>query len=84
MASLFFFCVLVAKRKGIKQAQTEGIVEAKKRGKHLGRPRITEHSYTRAKGDDNTMGRIGYNPQPDLLKTSIAEGMRSYVLKTNH
>ncbi|WP_051051451.1 recombinase family protein [Paenibacillus sonchi] len=27
-------------RKGIKQAQAEGIAEAKKRGKHLRRPRI--------------------------------------------
>ncbi|MEE4565831.1 recombinase family protein [Paenibacillus polymyxa] len=27
-------------RKGIKQAQAEGIAEAKKKGKHLGRPRI--------------------------------------------
>ncbi|KAG3106289.1 hypothetical protein PC123_g6 [Phytophthora cactorum] len=27
-------------RKGIKQAQAEGIAEAKKKGKYLGRPRI--------------------------------------------
>lgn len=33
-------------RKGIKQAQAEGIAEAKKKGKHLGRPRINLNTLT--------------------------------------
>ncbi|EFU39345.1 recombinase [Paenibacillus vortex V453] len=37
-------------RKGIKQAQAEGIAEAKKQGKHLGRPQINlSTTYIRAK-----------------------------------
>lgn len=33
-------------RKGIKQAQAEGIAEAKKKGKHLGRPQINLNTLT--------------------------------------
>lgn len=68
-------------RKGIKQAQAEGIAEAKKKGKHLGRPQINLNTLTPGqKGildseyprwKDNELSAVEFMKKLELKKTLI-------------
>ncbi|MGG0823992.1 hypothetical protein ABE099_14060 [Paenibacillus turicensis] len=55
-------------RKGIKQAQDEGIAEAKKKGKHLGRPQIYLNTLTVSQ---RALLNKGYAEWKDGLLTDI-------------
>ncbi|WP_337035786.1 recombinase family protein [Paenibacillus illinoisensis] len=75
-------------RKGIKQAQAEGIAEAKKKGKYLGRPRINlstlkpgqrgilDANYKLWK--DNELTAVEFMRKLDLKKNTFYKVMKEY------
>ncbi|MGC6585129.1 recombinase family protein [Paenibacillus sp. Dod16] len=75
-------------RKGIKQAQAEGIAEAKKKGKHLGRPKINLNTLTpRQKGildaeyprwKDNELSAVEFMKKLELKKNTFYKIIREY------
>ncbi|MHA7584705.1 DNA recombinase [Chryseobacterium mucoviscidosis] len=75
-------------RKGIKQAQAEGIAEAKKRGKHLGRPRINLNTLTPGQRGildanyklwkDNELTAVEFMRNLDLKKNTFYKIVREY------
>ncbi|WP_342437602.1 recombinase family protein [Paenibacillus sp. FSL L8-0436] len=75
-------------RKGIKQAQAEGIAEAKKKGKHLGRPQMNLNTLTQGqrgildanyKGwKNNELSAVEFMKKLELKKNTFYKIIREY------
>lgn len=75
-------------RKGIKQAQAEGIAEAKKNGKYLGRPRINLSTLKPAQRDildanyklwkNNELTAVEFMRKLDLKKNTFYKVLKEY------
>ncbi|WP_063568441.1 recombinase family protein [Paenibacillus sp. O199] len=75
-------------RNGIKQAQAEGIAEAKKKGKHLGRPQINLNTLTPAQRNtldtdyplwkNNELSAVEFMKRLDLKKNTFYKVMREF------
>ncbi|QNR70563.1 recombinase family protein (plasmid) [Paenibacillus peoriae] len=75
-------------RKGIKQAQAEGIAEAKKKGKHLGRPQINLTTLTPGQRDvldaeyhrwkNNELSAVEFMKKLGLKKNTFYKILKEY------
>ncbi|MEK4114548.1 recombinase family protein [Paenibacillus sp. FSL M7-1414] len=75
-------------RNGIKQAQAEGIAEAKKKGKHLGRPQINLNTLTPAQRNtldtdyplwkNNELSAVEFMKRLDLKKNTFYKVMKEF------
>lgn len=78
-------------RNGIKQAQAEGIAEAKKKGKHLGRPPINLNTLTPAQRNtldtnypswkNNELSAVEFMKRLDLKKNTFYKVMREFDVR---
>jgi DNA invertase Pin-like site-specific DNA recombinase len=78
-------------RNGIKQAQAEGIAEAKKKGKHLGRPQINLNTLTPAQRNtldtdyplwkNNELSAVEFMKRLDLKKNTFYKVMKEFDVR---
>ncbi|WP_336763914.1 recombinase family protein [Paenibacillus sp. USHLN196] len=78
-------------RNGIKQAQAEGIAEAKKKGKHLGRPQINLNTLTPAQRNtldtdyplwkNNELSAVEFMKRLNLKKNTFYKIMREFDVR---
>ncbi|MDK8193162.1 recombinase family protein [Paenibacillus sp. UMB7766-LJ446] len=75
-------------RNGIRSAQAEGIAEAKKKGKHLGRPQINLNTLTPAQRNtldtdyplwkNNELSAVEFMKRLDLKKNTFYKVMKEF------
>lgn len=81
-------------RKGIKQAQAEGIAEAKKKGKHLGRPKINLDALTGmqrgildaeySNWKNSELSAVEFMKKLDLKKNTFYKIVKEYENRLEH